>query len=500
MNQRQEFILKSLIRQTTPTDIDDLTSELVISLRTLREDVKAIQNFLNPINKKLTFDTKRKLLFLSADDKIDIQNYYIKYEESGDWLPTEESQRHLFLLYYLIKFNHHYLSIESIAETIFFSKTLLTKDLHKLNTWLEPMIGEKIIFSKSFGIKLDVEEEKIRKIIRASIHHYYYEDSKYLMHLFFYFAPQTGSKKMYHVIKETLTTQLADHQIWLDHDSLLTFMLEFIIVAQRISDGFILDKQPTLTVNQNLVDIFPFSIFEENHQKIVFNDIEQIYLIHSLEQQRFISENHYISYKNSIAETILMTIIDKLKQFNLIKQNISPLELYSWKSHLTHRLYEKELQRTDDAFPADLIKPIDFLSPLKPLITSTVYDKTGSQFLESDCYFQLLHLYQLDCLTLPPIRIILISNYSVSLTQRLKQKINTILPNYLYVSQMLTTDYLELLSDNSDRDLILATNTIYKQLNEPCCYISIDLNEQDQQLLQQFINDFYQSYLHKQLN
>lgn len=475
MNQRQEYILKTLIRQTTPIELSKLQRSLDISMRTLKDDLKNIEQFLYPIKKKLYFDDEKHQIYLAFADKIAIQDAYRDYEQSSSWLPTEEKQRRLFLLYYLIQYNNQFLSIEHISEKIFFSKTLVTKDLHKLSKWIYKITGKKISFSKAQGVRLSLSELEIRKMIRSSIHQYYFVDSKYLMNLFFQVAPSLSTEEDFLTIKKIIFTALFQQQKLTDHESFATLILEVLIICQRIHDKHSLEEE---IPDQAFIVDFPFDQLEQAFS-ITFSNAERKYLAQSLEGMRF-ANNVDFDYQANFSQQIIYEFLESLQEMELVSAALPfDARLFSWINHLNHRLFEYSMNvESCLPFPEQAVHEVSYLLPIVEQLVPIAQKYTGISLSQQDLYFQALHLKALNLLEIPKLQVALVSNYSIITVNRLISHLRFFYSDVFEITITTTTDYF-FNSANKQADLIIATNTIYETLPIIPVYISGEFTSED---------------------
>ena len=79
-NVMQEHILKTLLRESKGLKIEELASKFSVSIRTIREDLKNIDLFLNESDQKLEYSSTEKIYYINDYHRQDIEKHFSKYK------------------------------------------------------------------------------------------------------------------------------------------------------------------------------------------------------------------------------------------------------------------------------------------------------------------------------------------------------------------------------------------------------------------------------------
>ncbi|WP_368263727.1 HTH domain-containing protein [Clostridium paraputrificum] len=177
INVRQENILKTLLRESKGLTINELSIKFDVSARTIRDDLKNINNFIKENGQNINYSTEEKIYYINYSDRKNIEKYFSKYELKSDWKPIEANQREVYILFLLIMNNKTYITTENIADELYLSKTAIANDVKKVSKWIFQVVNKKVKTSKANGIIVDLTESEIRLLISSAIYRNYSSDS-----------------------------------------------------------------------------------------------------------------------------------------------------------------------------------------------------------------------------------------------------------------------------------------------------------------------------------
>lgn len=161
LNERHARILYRLAEAAKPIKVSELSKELGVSKRTIRYDLKKIDDFLKHTgfsalkrkpNTGVEFrgsqDDKKKLLAIISG--IDNSCYVLTPKERQNIILTELLQA------------RDYITVEHLSRLLSVSRNTVKNDLKKVKLWLEKH-GLKLIALPRYGIKIEGDEKELRR-------------------------------------------------------------------------------------------------------------------------------------------------------------------------------------------------------------------------------------------------------------------------------------------------------------------------------------------------
>lgn len=164
MRERQELITIELLETETPLNIKKLAKKLSCSERTVRNDLKTIEKWIE-VNSQSKVLLKRQPgvgTYLKADDQERLNLLQLMKEYQSEYV-REKDERQNKMLFNLLM-NQQTTTIDELADQFFESKMTIREDLetirqsingHQLDLTIEPRIG----------IQITGDERKKRKVL-----------------------------------------------------------------------------------------------------------------------------------------------------------------------------------------------------------------------------------------------------------------------------------------------------------------------------------------------
>ncbi|WP_440897597.1 BglG family transcription antiterminator [Amphibacillus sp. Q70] len=164
MNARQEHLLKLLIGEQEPITGEQLARSIQVTSRTIRNDIKEIEQLFEDENAGATIHSIRGQGYqidISDNDKF---KYFIQtmVEEDGSTPVEAEDRVHYLVRKFLL--NSDYLKIEDLADEIFVSRSTLRNDLKDVKVVLNKYQLE-LAKRPNYGLKISGKEKRIRYAI-----------------------------------------------------------------------------------------------------------------------------------------------------------------------------------------------------------------------------------------------------------------------------------------------------------------------------------------------
>ncbi|MGT2753722.1 BglG family transcription antiterminator [Streptococcus ovis] len=175
---RLDDILNYLISQNVPVPAGRLCKDLNISVRTLRNDIKQINDYIHQNGATIELIRREGYLLRYTNQK-QFKSFWA-HEDKGTFLFTSSENRILFLLRIFLT-TENFISKEYLIDTFFISQNTLYNDFRILKKTLEPY--QISIHNKSnMGYYIQAEEKNIRTaivdlIFQNNLHHFITEQT-----------------------------------------------------------------------------------------------------------------------------------------------------------------------------------------------------------------------------------------------------------------------------------------------------------------------------------
>lgn len=481
INVRQEHILKTLLREAKGLTVEDISYKFDVSIRTVRDDIKSIDIFLNKNGHYIQYNSAEKMYYINHAERKEIEKYFSKYEMNSDWKPVEANQRELYILFILIRYNKSYITTEGIADELFISKTAIANDVKKVSKWIYKVVHKKVNSSKANGIMIDLKESEIRTLISSAIYRNYSSDSKYCMNLIKHLTDKLGKKDIFILFNNIISEYLYNKNIILDYESNITLVLELILFVYRIGNEKFIEEK---VENYNTYMDFPFTEIEKA-TAIKIPQNERAYIQKVFELKESLSNDRRIVV-NPIIEKICWEYIDVIEKEMGAAFNNMTADLYNrWEKYLEMSLYKKKLHYKDDEYIPGKMKDNykNLYRLIKPL-GEIVYKYTGMELEEKDYIYNAIYLELMELVYKDKLNVIIVSRYApvvlLSLNKQLKeqfhQRINVL--SYCAINQLAYFEkkYRE---EGVKIDFIIATHTVKTESEAAIEYISVPITDSD---------------------
>ncbi|MCY8233475.1 helix-turn-helix domain-containing protein [Priestia endophytica] len=154
---RQKILLKKLIVSKKYRSVGSFAKELEVSSRTLHNDLKAIDLFLESFSSKVTKKAGVGIKLVGEDNEKLL--YDLEREKTREESVEGRRQEILFSLFY----NETATSYRKLAEKYFVSISSITNDLVCIKEWLAPF--HLSLVKSNVGTEIKGNEEDIRKAL-----------------------------------------------------------------------------------------------------------------------------------------------------------------------------------------------------------------------------------------------------------------------------------------------------------------------------------------------
>lgn len=229
MNSRWKEILKILKKAKEPVTSSQLSTDLQVSSKTVRNDIQELILLLRNHNMKIN-SYRGKGYELEMKDENSLQNFLQDIEETKEIIPDEPGDRVNFLVERIL-LDSGYVKMEVLADELYISRSTLQSDLKKVREILKKY-DLTLNHKPNYGIKVNGSESKIRFCI-----------SEYIVNL------KPAVLDEHHdglaalpdndleIIRNNILSQLRKHNIIISDVSLQNLITHLAIACKRIQEN-----------------------------------------------------------------------------------------------------------------------------------------------------------------------------------------------------------------------------------------------------------------------
>ncbi|WP_172840528.1 BglG family transcription antiterminator [Virgibacillus phasianinus] len=230
MNSRWKEIIQILKTATEPMTSSQLSIDLQVSSKTVRNDIKELNLLLHKNNMQIE-SHRGKGYKLEIKDENRFNQFLQQYiQEVRKIIPDEPTERVTFLVERLL-LESNYVKMEDLADELYVSRSTLQSDLKSVR-YIFKLYDLSLDQRPNYGIKIIGNEAQIRFCISEYIFNQrpisIAENSDWISIL---------SKNELNIIRNSILTQLRKHNIIISDISLQNLITHLAIACKRIRDN-----------------------------------------------------------------------------------------------------------------------------------------------------------------------------------------------------------------------------------------------------------------------
>lgn len=266
----------------------EVAKQCNVSIRTIREDIKEINELLAEYGIKIESILKKGYCLTEENKRILKENNLIKKVLDSEYItatPASPKDRQMYILSKLT--SREYLVVDELAEALWVSQSTINNDVILVKKWLKTKLELEIHWSLNEGVHLKADERDKRNIIsrilaarlNAS------NNSKYWHYVFG--EGEAGiaesSAALYHIVRAATN----ENGYYLSGHSSQLFCLELLVATNRHQAGFTIKA-----ADKNEASVSPVMTGirseAESYLSIRLPDEEWLYLQRCFESKQFL--------------------------------------------------------------------------------------------------------------------------------------------------------------------------------------------------------------------
>lgn len=264
---RQMKILQLILKNTQGITGTKIAEDLQVSVRTIRNDIVAINDSLKKEN--LTISSSKKIGYFIKSDAIEPLKQLIYSNEEREYICAAEENRHLKILSKVIfKGKQH---CADLAEMLFVSEQTIYKEINELKKVLKTQYNCSLIKFSSDFVWIDVSEEEIRQLLFKILKNFVLIDHYSYLNEMQILLNDNFDIQEFNIISSKIKQHFARQKVTIDDQSLSMIVGAIYIVIIRNRYGFKIQNSQDETVN-NEVSLLIRSLMEMGLE-IIENDL-----------------------------------------------------------------------------------------------------------------------------------------------------------------------------------------------------------------------------------
>ncbi|NPC94591.1 transcription antiterminator [Bacillus sp. WMMC1349] len=229
MNNRFKFILGELMAVDTPLTSHYFANQLNVTSRTIRSDVKELNQFL--YRDGAFIQSIRGVGYqLSIENNARFQQFLQHMFQGGLKHPVFPNERILYLFKRLL-LTDEYVKLENLADDLYVSKSTVQHDMREIRKRLKPY-GIQLVIKPNYGFKLRGEEMKLRYCMAEHI----FQKQEIDFEIIDTRVPILPKAEL-NMIRETILENIMDQQMFLSDLALSNLLVHIVIACKRIRNG-----------------------------------------------------------------------------------------------------------------------------------------------------------------------------------------------------------------------------------------------------------------------
>lgn len=491
LNRRHRDILNLILNTEEYITGNELAKLCNVTIRTIRRDIKEINDLLKEYNVEIDSSTKKGYYINKKNKDILKKNNLIREIMDYEYIietPNLPIDRQMYILLKLM--TKKYISIEEMAEALYVSTATLNNDIVFINKWLKKNLKLGISYSLNEGVILKANEEEKRNIISwvLAIRINASTTSKYWNYLFEDKDVIIRAREIYYIV----TYETKKYDYYLSGHSSQLFCYEILVAVSRQKLGFNINDSDD--INGELMPMM-IDIQEKVEGKLGVNlsEAEWFNLQQYFKSKQFL---HGTDIKNieteeaiCIVDEFFRTLHEKFKiDLSVNPENKYKLILYvapminrlKYKHCISNKISEKIIQTYQTEFK------------IANEITYIIKSKLNLNMELIDLAYITIHLVTMCGIRRYKLNTVIVCDYDESILSFIKEKIKNILGEKIEICRIY--NYQEFMYENEadlkNVDFIITTSTIADITNIPFVRINPEIEQSDIEMIAEYFDSY----------
>lgn len=480
MSRRYREILNIILNTEGCITGNELAKQCDVSVRTIRLDIKEINDLLKEYDIKIDSIVKKGYYLTKACKELLKEKDIIRSVLDHEYIvkgPNTPIERQMYILLKLTM--RDYISVEELADKLYISTSTVNSDINSAKKWLKENLNLSISYSLSKGIKLNCGEKDKRNIISWIIGKK--SNASTTIKIWSYLFGDKDITNHTDRLFQTLENEIKQYGYILSGHSSQLLYNEIVVAHRRYELGFNLEEKDKLDDEfLPVINVLREKIKAEFQWTLP--DIEWLYL------QRYFMSKQFINGTDlkNIETTEAINIVDKFLKNIHIKFNIYFTSYPQIKDNLL--LYVAPMINRlrfryciDNSIDENIVQsyPLEFQMATEML--NVIKEDLNLNVNLLELAYITMHLVSTNEIWSKKINTIMVCDYDESIIMYIKNKIFKRFSEKIKFCGFYT--YREFVFEKAENlekiDLIITTATLANKTNIPLINISPTIEQED---------------------
>ncbi len=491
LNRRYREILSIILNTDESITGNELARLCNVTIRTIRRDVKEINNLLKEYDVKVDSSVKKGYFLNKRDKDILKRNNLIRKVLDYEYIietPNSPMDRQMYILLKLT--TKKYISVEKLAEALCVSPATVNNDIIFINKWLKRDLKLRISYSLNNGVKLKANEKEKRNIISwvLGINLKISIVSKYWSYLFEEKDVITRARDIYHI----LSAETKKYNYYLSGHSSQLLCYEILVAVNRQKLGFNLDDLDK--TNDTLMPVM-IAIREKVERQLGINlsEVEWLNLQQYFKSKQFL---HRTDIKNIETEEAISTVDEFFRilyeKFK-IDLSVNPDNKYKLVLYIAPMINRLKYRHCiSNKIEEKVIKTYKTEFKMATEIIHIVKEKLNLDMALRDLAYITIHLVSICGLWKYRLNTVIVCDYDESILSFIKDKIKNSFGEKIEICRFY--DYQEFMYEDEKKlknvDFIITTSTIADITNIPFVRINPEIEQIDIDMIAEYLDSY----------
>jgi len=488
--QRHKIIIEFLIDRKGWTKAFEISEELNVSDRTIRDDIKLINEIVLEHNLKIESLRGKGYRIVEKDKKLFSKLVSIKQEN----LPILPEERMKFIIERLLV-QKEGVDLFYLADEMFVSEQTIELDIKRIRKVLKDKHLDLEIYKKNNRFFLEGKEIYRRYLLCSVIMDGTFES---LLDLYNY-SPYLKEVDLIKIKNILLKNIEGSNLVFSDLD-LVSLVIHCAVSVQRMKQNFYLESEENLDIRiaSKEVEIAKNIANDLNEEyEIIFNELEIVNMAQNISLKKGSLHHQYLkldqNYVNRTSMDLVDTLLEEIKdEFNLDLTEDKYLKVYL-SSHIDSLIKRLSHNRVYNNPYLDEIKnSYPYLFEIAVFIRKRFYELTNMTMGEDEIGYIAIHLgaaVERQKANEPIKKVALVSHANMAYKQLLYNKLKNLFSHKVeIIGPFPIYEIAKIKEENID--IIISTVRLSENINIPNVVISTLLTDEDILRIKKFIDDF----------
>ncbi|MBM7551595.1 BglG family transcription antiterminator [Thalassobacillus pellis] len=490
MNDRQKDLIRKLALETNGfLQVNDLAEELDCSEKTVRNDLKVIEDYIQSFTSSSLIRKPGIGVSLSISSEEKSRLFDSLYQAE-----TKSPEDRLIELTYLLLVSSKPYSLNDLAKRYYTNKTTIKNDLQQISRWLEKF-GLELVSRQRLGHLIEGEELQKRNALARlpEIASSAAESNQEILNLF-----SAYEVKLVREFLEDMQHHFSIIKSESEFDGLLIHALIMITrTSQRASVSVRTPEEESVSKTEEYGIAAWFLKRLEKALRLKFPEEEHIYFTWHLIST---SINHSGTWPDKVARQVVSLLVSRMKQLTMVDFSMDQILLDGLYTHLGPSISRLRYGFTiHNPMTAEIKKMYPYMFSMVMLALEQVKEEYELIFPEEEAAYLVLH-FQASVERVQGKRdtakkVLVVCNLGVGMSHLLQAKLEQSYKGFDIIDCVGEWEVEDVLEEKS-ADLIISTKEL-PGISVPLLVVSPLLEERDKKQLDEFLQTMETESKHK---